>query len=316
MTTKSILFEVNHLKKYFPLKGGLLGGEEEYVKAVDDVSFKVYEGETLGIVGESGSGKTTLGRTMIRLGEPTDGEVIYDGRDIAHLTRKDLMSIRKELQIIFQDPYSSLDPRMTVGEIIEEPLNIQKIATKKERKERVKNLMEMCGLEAHYINRYPHEFSGGQRQRIGIARSLALKPKLIVCDEAVSALDVSIQSQIMNLLMYLQKLENLTFVFISHNLNVVYHMSDRIIVMYQGKIVELAEREELYFNPIHSYTKKLLRAIPNVEIDGAEEVEAINYNATLPKGFSFTEGEEDTLALHEVKPGHYVYCYQTEPVKA
>ncbi|GAB2319055.1 dipeptide ABC transporter ATP-binding protein [Alkalibacterium sp. s-m-22] len=296
---------------YFPLKGGSFdSGEQEYIKAVDDVTFSVYEGETLGIVGESGSGKTTLGRTMIRLNEPTAGEILYEGEDISNFSRKELTPYRKNMQIIFQDPYSSLDPRMTVGEIIEEPLVIQKKLNLTKRTERVKKLMEMCGLNESFINRYPHEFSGGQRQRIGIARSLALNPKMIVCDEAVSALDVSIQSQIMNLLLYLQRRENLTYVFISHNLNVVYHMSDRIAVMYHGKIVELADREELYFNPIHDYTKSLLKAIPNVENGYIAGGGQINYEASLPDGYSFTKIIEDNQALYEVKPGHYVYCYK------
>lgn len=295
---------------HFPLKGGLYNREKTYVKAVDDVSFVVYEGETLGIVGESGSGKTTLGRTMIRLNDPTDGEILFEGENISGFSRQNLTKYRKDMQIIFQDPYSSLDPRMTVGEIIEEPLVIQNTSSKSDRKERVKELMEMCGLEEKFINRYPHEFSGGQRQRIGIARSLALKPKLIVCDEAVSALDVSIQSQIMNLLLYLQEVENLTYVFISHNLNVVYHMSDRIAVMYRGKIVELADREELYFNPIHDYTKTLLRAIPNVEKENEVGKSQINYDASLPAGYSYTKINEVNADLYEVQPGHFVYCYK------
>ncbi|SDK34885.1 ABC transporter ATP-binding protein [Alkalibacterium thalassium] len=296
---------------YFPLKGGSFdSGEQEYIKAVDDVTFSVYEGETLGIVGESGSGKTTLGRTMIRLNEPTAGEILYEGEDISNFSRKELTPYRKDMQIIFQDPYSSLDPRMTVGEIIEEPLVIKKKLSLTKRTERVKKLMEMCGLNESFINRYPHEFSGGQRQRIGIARSLALNPKMIVCDEAVSALDVSIQSQIMNLLLYLQRRENLTYVFISHNLKVVYHMSDRIAVMYHGKIVELADREELYFNPIHDYTKSLLKVIPNVENGYIAGGSQINYEASLPDGYSFTKIIEDNQALYEVKPGHYVYCYK------
>lgn len=311
MATESKIFEVNNLKMYFPLKGSSFdSGEQEYIKAVDDVTFSVYEGETLGIVGESGSGKTTLGRTMIRLNEPTAGEILYEGEDISNFSRKELTPYRKDMQIIFQDPYSSLDPRMTVGEIIEEPLVIQKKLSLTKRTERVKKLMEMCGLNESFINRYPHEFSGGQRQRIGIARSLALNPKMIVCDEAVSALDVSIQSQIMNLLLYLQRRENLTYVFISHNLNVVYHMSDRIAVMYHGKIVELADREELYFNPIHDYTKSLLKAIPNVENGYSAGGSQINYEANLPDGYSFTKIIEDNQALYEVKPGHYVYCYK------
>lgn len=311
MATESKIFEVNNLKMYFPLKGSSFdSGEQEYIKAVDDVTFSVYEGETLGIVGESGSGKTTLGRTMIRLNEPTAGEILYEGEDISNFSRKELTPYRKDMQIIFQDPYSSLDPRMTVGEIIEEPLVIQKKLSLTKRTERVKKLMEMCGLNESFINRYPHEFSGGQRQRIGIARSLALNPKMIVCDEAVSALDVSIQSQIMNLLLYLQRRENLTYVFISHNLNVVYHMSDRIAVMYHGKIVELADREELYFNPIHDYTKSLLKAIPNVENGYSAGGSQINYEASLPDGYSFTKIIEDNQALYEVKPGHYVYCYK------
>ncbi|WP_018659011.1 ABC transporter ATP-binding protein [Allofustis seminis] len=306
MSEKKVLFEVNHVCKYFPTGGNTLSGSKEVVKAVDDVSFVVYEGETLGIVGESGSGKTTIGRTMIRLNDPTSGEILFEGRPIQDLTRKQMRPLRKEMQIIFQDPYSSLDPRMTVGQLIQEPLDIQGDLPLEERKARVHYFMEICGLEPHYINRYPHEFSGGQRQRIGIARSLALRPKFVVCDEAVSALDVSIQSQIMNLLIYLQEVENLTYVFISHNLNVVYHMSDRIMVMYHGKVVELADREELYFHPLHPYTKLLLRSIPNVEHEGIKE-RHVDYHVPLPDGYVLDD-DQKACALHEVKPGHFVFC--------
>lgn len=309
MEERPVLYEVNHLNKHFYLNDEK---SSEIVKAVDDLSFRVYEGETLGIVGESGSGKTTLGRTMIRLENPNSGEIIFQGTDIAHMSRKELKPLRKDMQIIFQDPYSSLNPRMTVRELIEEPLVVQKKGTPAERLEKVKHLMDLCGLDESYLNRYAHEFSGGQRQRIGIARALALQPKLIVCDEAVSALDVSIQSQIMNLLLYLQKREKLTYLFISHNLNVVYHMSDRIMVLYRGKIVELAPREELYLNPLHDYTKSLLIAIPEVERKNkADRSEQINFNHELPAEYTFEAPSEDAQAeLYEVKPHHYVYCYK------
>lgn len=257
------LLEVKNLKKYFPVKAGILRKTVAYVKAVDGVSFHINEGETLGLVGESGCGKSTTGHTILRLLEATGGEVIFDGKDILTLNKREMREARKDMQIIFQDPYASLNPRMTIGEIIAEPLIIHKLArNKEERREKVAWLMESVGLAADHMNRFPHEFSGGQRQRIGIARALAVNPRLIIADEPVSALDVSIQAQVINLLQDLQKKFSLTYLFIAHDLSVVKHISDRIGVMYLGKIVELADKDELFNNPLHPYTKALLSAIP------------------------------------------------------
>ena len=233
------LLEVRNLKKYFPVRSGLLSKTNGWVKAVDDVSFDVYPGETLGLVGESGCGKTTTGRCLLRLEEPTSGQVVFEGSDVLKMNGRELRHLRKEMQIIFQDPYGSLNPRMTVGDIVGEALTIHGVAAGKEKQDKVDNLLRVVGLSPYHARRYPHEFSGGQRQRIGIARALALRPKLVVCDEPVSALDVSIQSQILNLLDDLQEEFNLTYVFIAHNLSVVEHISDRVGVMYLGRMVEL-----------------------------------------------------------------------------
>jgi oligopeptide/dipeptide ABC transporter ATP-binding protein len=257
------LLEVKSLKKYFPIRSAILNRTISYVKAVDDVSFKVEEGETLGIVGESGCGKSTTARTTLRLIEPTGGEVIFLGKKLSDLKGNDLRKIRRDMQIVFQDPYASLNPRMTIGSILEEPLKIHGLRSKSERMERVKELLEIVGLNKHHYGRYPHEFSGGQRQRIGIARALITKPKLIVADEPVSALDVSIQSQILNLMKDLQKQFKLTYIFISHDLSVVRHISDRVGVMYLGRMIELAPKHELYENPQHPYTQALLSAVPH-----------------------------------------------------
>ena len=240
----------------------MLGRTVNYIKAVDDISFTVYAGETLSIVGESGCGKSTTGRAILRLDEPTGGEVLFEGENVLTLNKRQLRKKRKDMQIIFQDPFASLNPRHTVGRILEEALSIQKVVPQSERSARVKELMEVVGLSSHLIDRYPHEFSGGQRQRIGIARALSINPKLIVCDEAVSALDVSIQAQILNLLKKLQREFQLTYLFIAHDLGVVRHISDRIMVMYLGKIVEIADKTSLFDNPRHPYTKALLSAIP------------------------------------------------------
>ena len=256
------LLEVKHLKKYFPIKGGVFSKTIGYVYAVDDVNFTLAKGETLGLVGESGCGKSTTGRAILRLIEPTDGELHFEGEDITKLEKSAMRALRREMQIIFQDPYASLNPRMTVGSIIGEPLEIHKIAKGSEKEERVVSLLQKVGLRAEDMRKYPHEFSGGQRQRIGIARALALNPKLIVCDEPVSALDVSIQAQVINLLEDLQAEFSLSYLFIAHNLNVVEHISDRVAVMYLGQIVELASDEELYKNPQHPYTEALLSAVP------------------------------------------------------
>ena len=259
---KRDLIHVDGLVKYFPVRTGLLQRVKNWVQAVDHVSFTIREGETLGLVGESGCGKTTVGRTMLRLIEPTSGKMLFEGRDIFQLSERELKDVRREMQIIFQDPYASLDPRVPIGESLMEGLNIHNIGTKQERFEVMLDVLHKVGLEPYHARRYPHEFSGGQRQRIGIARALTLLPKFIVCDEPVSALDVSIQSQVINILKELQTEYSLTYLFIAHNLSVVEHIADRVAVMYLGKIVELATREELFQNPMHPYTQALISAIP------------------------------------------------------
>ena len=257
-----ILLEVQHLKKYFPVRSGLLQRVVAWVKAVDDVSFHIYEGESFGLVGESGCGKTTVGRTLLHLISPTDGKVFFEGQDIFQLSDSDLMDLRRNMQIIFQDPFSSLDPRMPVGESIAEGLKIHTDMSGQERYDNVVEMLARVGMRADHARRYPHEFSGGQRQRIGIARALALRPKLIVCDEPVSALDVSIQAQVLNILKELQRDFGLTYLFIAHNLSVVEHFSDRVGVMYLGRMVEVATRDELFADPLHPYTQALMSAIP------------------------------------------------------
>jgi oligopeptide transport system ATP-binding protein len=257
-----ILLEVQNLKKYFPIKRGIFSKTIGYVKAVDDVSFQIKKGETLGLVGESGCGKTTIGRTLLRLIEPTGGKVIFEGNDVTAMDNKDLKQVRKDMQIIFQDPYSSLNPRMTVGGMITEILKYHHLAEGAAAEKRVVEILEKVGLSKLHARRYPHEFSGGQRQRIGIARALSVEPKFIVCDEPVSALDVSIQSQIINLLQDLQNELGLTYLFISHDLSVVEHISDRVSVMYLGQIVEVADCNELYTNIKHPYSEALLSAVP------------------------------------------------------
>ncbi len=257
-----IILDVQDLKKYFPIRGGVFQHTVGYVKAVDGISFQLKRGETLGIVGESGCGKSTAGRTILRLHEITGGKVLFNGKDIAKLSKKELRKKRLEMQMVFQDPYSSLNPRMTVGQIIGEALTDHKLMNKAQAKEKVQEIMEVCGLPSYYVNRYPHEFSGGQRQRIGIARALVLDPQFVICDEPVSALDVSIQSQIINLLGDLQKERNFSYIFISHDLSVVEYISNRVAVMYLGNIVELADKNEIFDNPLHPYTKALMSAIP------------------------------------------------------
>ncbi|WP_314611614.1 ATP-binding cassette domain-containing protein [uncultured Granulicatella sp.] len=291
-TEKKKLVEVKHLKQYF-------GTKKNLVKAIDDISFDIYEGETFGLVGESGSGKSTTGRALLRLYQPTDGEILFEGKDIATLTKgKELLEFRKEAQMIFQDPYASLDSRMKVRDIIAEGIDIHHLAaTKEERNQMVDELLETVGLNREHANRYPHEFSGGQRQRIGIARALALNPKFIVCDEAISALDVSIQAQIVNLLKKLQKEKGLTYLFIAHDLSMVKYISDRIAVMYRGRIVEMGSAECVYTNPQHAYTKSLLSAIPLP--DPREEK---NRKRIVYAGEDFNED----ATLQEVEPGHFV----------
>lgn len=309
------ILEVRGLKKYFSTPKGML-------QAVDDVSFSVERGKTLGIVGESGCGKSTTGRSILRLIEPTAGEVFFEGRNIAKLSKKEMRKLRKDMQIIFQDPFSSVDPRMSVGEIIAEPIRINGlIKDKAELEKRVAELMDIVGLAPRLINSYPHELDGGRRQRIGIARALALNPKFIVCDEPVSALDVSIQAQILNLLKQLQKDMGLTYIFITHNLSVVNHFSDDIAVMYLGKVIEKAPAEELFANPIHPYTKALLSAIPTPDIAPKKERiilrGEISSPINLPDECRFSPRcnhvcEECTAcdpALVEFTPGHFVACH-------
>lgn len=262
MEDKKTLIEIKNLKKYFELNKGILANKKSFVKAVDDISFAINKGETLGLVGESGCGKTTVGRTIIKLYNPTAGQIIYDGKDISKLSAKEIMPYRRKIQMIFQDPYASLDARMTIGDIIGEPMDIHGLMRGKEREERIQYLLNKVGLNKDHASRYPHEFSGGQRQRIGIARALAVEPDFIVCDEPISALDVSIQAQVVNMLEDLQRDLGLTYLFIAHDLSMVKHISSRIGVMYLGKLVEIGYSNELYKKPLHPYTQALLSAIP------------------------------------------------------
>ncbi|MDW7730708.1 MAG: dipeptide ABC transporter ATP-binding protein [Bacillota bacterium] len=282
------LLRVNNLKKYYPIKGGFLGQTINHVKAVDDISFVVYEGETVSLVGESGCGKSTAGRSILRLEEPTAGDVYFDGIDLTTLTKKELRKTRKNMQIIFQDPFASLNPRQTIAQILQEALLIQNVVPREQRKAKALELLETVGLASYQADRYPHEFSGGQRQRVGIARALSLNPKLIICDEAVSALDVSIKAQILNLLKSLQKRFKLTYLFISHDLGVVRHISDRVIVMYLGRIVETADKKTLFENSKHPYTKALLSAIPVPKPGGKKE--RIVLTGDVPSSIDLPEG--------------------------
>ncbi|CAG9609556.1 ABC transporter ATP-binding protein [Pseudoneobacillus rhizosphaerae] len=278
------ILEVRNLKKYFPIKSGILQKTTGHIKAVDGINLEVKRGETLGIVGESGCGKSTMGRTLIRLYEPTEGEIIFNGNDITHLSESQLRKLmRKQMQMIFQDPFASLNPRKTLGKILHEPLKTHQLyADNYERSERVAELLETVGLNRSFTNRYPHEFSGGQRQRIGIARALALQPELIIADEAVSALDVSIQAQIINLMEDLQEEFNLTYIFISHDLSVVRHIASRVGVMYLGNLVELANKEDIYIEPLHPYTKALLSAVPMIRKKDLSKRERIVLRGDLP----------------------------------
>ncbi len=313
--------QVEHLVKYFPVRAGLMQRVVNWVKAVDDVSFNVRKGETLGMVGESGCGKTTIGRSMLRLVEPTSGSVHYEGKDVLKLRGHDLKDVRRHMQIIFQDPYASLDPRVPIGESVMEGLHIHNIGSRQERYDLMIDTLKKVGLEDYHARRYPHEFSGGQRQRIGIARALALRPNFIVCDEPVSALDVSIQSQVLNILKDLQKEFGLTYLFIAHNLSVVEHISDRVAVMYLGKMVELADRDELFRNPLHPYTKALMSAIPvpdpklkrNRTILKGDVPSPLN----PPKGCRFHPRcpiaeqicSEQEPEFREAAPNHWVACW-------
>ncbi|SDN73269.1 ABC transporter ATP-binding protein [Alkalicoccus daliensis] len=268
---KQPLLEVKGLKKFFPIKGGILAKQVGEVKAVNDVSFDVYEGEVLGIVGESGCGKSTTGKALLRLIEPTAGEVIFDGKDVTKMSTEEMRVMRRHMQIIFQDPYASLNPRHKIEKILGEPLLVHGVGTKEERRKKVEEILEIVGLPGEHASRYPHQFSGGQRQRIGIARALIVRPRLIVCDEPVSALDVSIQAQILNLMEDLQEQFGLTYIFIAHDLSVVKHISHRIGVMYLGKMVELTTNENLYKEPLHPYTQSLMSAVPEPDPDKKKE---------------------------------------------
>jgi oligopeptide/dipeptide ABC transporter ATP-binding protein len=313
------LLDVRNLVKHFPVENS-----DDVVQAVDDVSFSILPGETLGLVGESGCGKSTVGRCLLRLQEPTSGEVLFEGRNIVDLNNDEMQALRREMQIIFQDPYASLNPRLSILSIVSEPLKIHGVSNKGERRDRVADLLGKVGLDPAYMNRYPHEFSGGQRQRIGIARALALNPKLIVCDEPVSALDVSVQAQVVNLLQDLQGEFGLTYLFISHGLAVVEHISNRVAVMYLGKIVEIADGNELYKNPLHPYTKALLSAIPVP--DPKVKRERIVLRGDVPTPINPPSGcrfrtrcpiaidacAEIVPELREIVPGHTAACIRVD----
>jgi oligopeptide transport system ATP-binding protein len=309
MSIKKPLLEVKNLKKYFTINKGILGNQKSYVKAVDDISFQINKGETLGLVGESGCGKTTAGRTIIKLYEPTAGEIIFDGQNIAKLSTKKMLPYRRKMQMIFQDPYASLNSRMTVGDIIGEPIDIHRLMNSSERNERIQYLLSKVGLNKDHANRYPHEFSGGQRQRIGIARALAVEPEFIVCDEPISALDVSIQAQVVNMLEDLQEDLGLTYLFIAHDLSMVKHISTRIGVMYLGKMVEVAKSNELYQKPLHPYTQALLSAIPVPDPDMAAANKRIMLEGETPSPIDPPPGCRFKGRCRFAKP----ICVEVEP---
>ncbi len=327
MADNNVLVRVENLKKYFPITRGVVFSRHVGdIKAVDDVSFDIHRGETLGLVGESGCGKTTTGRTIIQLYRPTEGHVYYEGEDLAEMRGSDLRHMRRKMQIIFQDPYASLNPRLTVGAIVGEPLEIHRVLQGKEMRERVEELLQLVGLNPYFINRYPHEFSGGQRQRIGVARALALDPEFIVCDEPISALDVSIQAQVVNLLEELQERLGLTYLFIAHDLSMVRHISDRVAVMYLGKVVELSDRNRLYEAPLHPYTQALLSAVPIPDPVVEEKRQRIILEgdvpspANPPSGCNFSSrcpvameicSEVDPKFV-EIEDGHYCACHLVE----
>lgn len=315
------LLEVRHLRKYFPVEKDFFGRPVRFLRAVDDVSFTLDSGKTIGVVGESGCGKTTLGRTILQLTPTTEGEVIFNGKNLEKLSKKDMIPLRRDLQIIFQDPFSSLSPRMPVGEIIGEAVKVHHIVPDGEVKDYVLEVMRKCGLADHYYNRYPHEFSGGQRQRICIARALALKPKLVICDEPVSALDVSIQAQIINLLKDLQTETGVSYVFISHDLSVVEYISDDVLVMYLGNMMEKAPTADIFGNPMHPYTKALFSAVPIP--DPKRKHEKITLQGDIPSPSNPPSGckfhtrcaycmevcKTEVPAFHEAEPGHFVACH-------
>ena len=323
------LLKVEHLHKEFPTGSGFMGGKfsKKVVSAVNDLSFEIRAGETFGLVGESGCGKSTTGRAIMHLDPPTSGKVYFEGRDISKMNKKELKAMRREMQFIFQDPYASLNPRMTIGEIISEPMVIHGIGTPEERIERVRELLDVVGLNPEHINRYPHEFSGGQRQRVGIARSFILRPKLIICDEPVSALDVSIQAQVLNLLKDLQKQYGTAYLFIAHDLSVVQHISDRVAVMYLGKMVELSDWKSLYAEPNHPYTQALLSAVPIPDPDVQQNRKRIILAGDPPSPIDPPSGcrfhtrcplaqakcSEETPEFREIGEGHFCACHYAAP---
>ncbi|MCG3083893.1 dipeptide ABC transporter ATP-binding protein [Anoxybacillus sp. LAT_35] len=315
------LLQVKGLKKYFPITAGLFNKQIGQVKAVDDLSFSVYKGETLGIVGESGCGKSTTGRMLLRLIEPTEGSIVFENEEVTKLSPQQLRKLRRDMQMIFQDPFASLNPRHTVEKILEEPLIVHGIGSKEERRKKVREMLEVVGLSSYHAKRYPHQFSGGQRQRIGIARALMTKPKLIIADEPVSALDVSIQAQVLNLLEDLQKEFGLTYIFIAHDLGVVRHISDRVGVMYLGRMVELANSEDVYRNPKHPYTQALLEAVPIPDPEYKKEKQLLSGDlpspSNPPAGCAFHTRCQACMDIckttkpqwKEVEQGHYVACH-------
>ena len=323
------LLKVEHLHKEFPTGSGFMGGKfsKKVVSAVNDLSFEIRAGETFGLVGESGCGKSTTGRAIMHLDPPTSGKVYFEGRDISKMNKKELKAMRREMQFIFQDPYASLNPRMTIGEIISEPMVIHGIGTPEERMDRVRELLDVVGLNPEHINRYPHEFSGGQRQRVGIARSFILRPKLIICDEPVSALDVSIQAQVLNLLKDLQQQYGTAYLFIAHDLSVVQHISDRVAVMYLGKMVELSDWKSLYAEPNHPYTQALLSAVPIPDPDVQQNRKRIILAGDPPSPIDPPSGcrfhtrcpiaqakcSEETPEFREIGEGHFCACHYAAP---
>jgi oligopeptide transport system ATP-binding protein len=324
MTDKQVLLRVQNLKKHFPItRGIIIQRQVGAIKAVDGISFDIYSGETLGLVGESGCGKSTTGRTVLQLYRPTEGDVYFEGQDLVEMKGEQLRRQRRKMQMIFQDPYASLNPRMTVGSIIGEPLEVHNVASGRARQERVQELLKLVGLNPYFVNRYPHEFSGGQRQRIGVARALALNPSFIVCDEPISALDVSIQAQVVNLLEDLQGELGLTYLFIAHDLSMVRHISDRVAVMYLGKIVELTDRDTLYSNPQHPYTEALLSAVPipdpvveeqrkRIILEGdvpspANPPVGCNFNTRCPKVMQICHQVDPEFI--EIAPSHWCACH-------